>query len=45
MQPTSLDARVSELDADDFLDLIEAAQSVLRFSDNPLDDEEWRADQ
>jgi hypothetical protein len=42
-QGTPVQVIVREPEADEFLDLIDAAQSSLGFWDNPLDDEDWNA--
>jgi hypothetical protein len=38
------DAALPEPDADDFRDLMEAAESALGFWDNPMDDADWRVE-
>jgi len=43
MEPILVDDGGVEGDADDFRDLLEAAQYALGFWDNTLDDQEWRA--
>lgn len=44
MNTNQPDGTLPEGEADDFRDLMEAAQSALGFWDNPMDDADWGAE-